>query len=283
MPRARPHAIATSLGEYGRGIVGGLIVSLPLLFTMEVWWTGFTATPGRLIAALAGTFLLLIGYNAVAGLRHDYQPIEVVIDSVEELGIGLIVSAGTLALLSRIDGSMPATEIIGKIVVEGMLVAIGVSVGTAQLSGTEQRDAGSGGGVEQAARSHGTANVVVLSLCGAVLLAANVAPTEEVVVLGTQTSPVRLLLLMGVSIAIAAVTLFFSEFHGSHHLRAGRTVRVVILGCAIAYSAALLASAGLLWFFGRFDDTSTLAIVGETVVLAFPATLGAAAGRLLLQ
>lgn len=285
MPRARPHAITTSLGEYGRGVVGGLIFSLPLLFTMEVWWTGFTASPERLLAALVGTFLLLLAYNAVAGLRHDYRPVEVVIDSVEELGIGLMVSAGTLALLARIDGSMPTIEIVGMVVVEGMLVAIGVSVGTAQLSGgdPENTTAGGGAGAGRKASGNSTANVVVLSLCGAVLLAANVAPTEEVVVLGTEASPLRLLLTMAASIAIAAVTLFFSEFHGSHHLRADRSVRLVMLGCVIAYSVALLSSAGLLWFFGRFDDASALVIVGETVMLAFPATIGAAAGRLLLQ
>jgi uncharacterized membrane protein len=46
---------------------------------------------------------------------------------------------------------------------------------------------------------------------------------------------------------------------------------------------ALVASAWLLWFFGRFDDASIALVVGQTVVLGFAATLGASAGRLLLQ
>jgi putative integral membrane protein (TIGR02587 family) len=235
---------------------------------------------------LAGTFLLLIAYNAVSGLRDDDQPAEVLIDSVEELGIGLTVSAGVLFMLARIDFAMPPIEIVGKVVVEGMLVAIGVSIGRAQLHGGDPEAEGQGAPARSSGRrrvSHGTANVVVFSLCGAVLLAANVAPTEEIAVLGAHLSPERLLVTMAVSLGIAAVTLFFSEFHGSHRLRTNRGMREIVLACLIAYSVALLTSAGLLWFFGRFDGTSVAVMLGETVVLAFPATLGAAAGRLLLN
>ncbi|MGH9371847.1 MAG: TIGR02587 family membrane protein [Vicinamibacterales bacterium] len=282
MPRPRTHSIATSLGEYGRGVIGGLIFSLPLIYTMEVWWAGFTSSPVRLLIGLAGTFVILLGYNAVAGLHHDYEPIEVVIDSVEELGLGLVLSFCMLALLARIDPATPAIEVIGKVVVEGMLVAIGVSVGTAQLGGSEQMGLdGRKSGPD--ARRHPIGNVVVLSSCGAVLLAANVAPTDEIVLLGTQLSPVRLLLTMVASLVIAAVTLFFSEFHGSHHLRRDLVPRRVVVECVVAYSVAFLVSAVVLWFFGRFDGAALPVIVGETVALAFPATLGASAGRLLLQ
>ncbi|MGY1836910.1 DUF2391 family protein [Blastococcus sp. SYSU DS0510] len=41
-------------------------------------------------------------------------------------------------------------------------------------------------------------------------------------------------------------------------------------------------SAYLLWTLGRFDDTGLLMVVTETVVLALPASLGAAAARLIL-
>jgi hypothetical protein len=37
-----------SLQEYARGIAGGLLFSLPLIYTMEVWWAGFTSHPMRL-------------------------------------------------------------------------------------------------------------------------------------------------------------------------------------------------------------------------------------------
>ena len=53
--------VSQSLREYGRGVAGGLLFSLPLLYTMEVWWAGFTSHPFRLAAYVAETFTLLLG------------------------------------------------------------------------------------------------------------------------------------------------------------------------------------------------------------------------------
>ena len=63
--------VSESLQEYARGLAGGLLVSLPLLYTMEVWWAGFTSHPWRLAAYVAATFVLLLGYNYFVGLRRD--------------------------------------------------------------------------------------------------------------------------------------------------------------------------------------------------------------------
>jgi putative integral membrane protein (TIGR02587 family) len=276
MPQPAP--VRLSLEEYGRGIAGGLIFAIPLLFTMEVWWSGFLASPLRLLSGMLGAFVLLLGYNEYAGLRDDHSFLEVVVDSVEELGLGLLIAFASLALLGRLQSDMSPSEIIGKIVVEGLLVAIGVSVGTAQLGGDPH---GRGGGAGRHPRDAG--NVLVLSFCGAVLLAANVGPTEEIRILGAHLSPVQLLLTMAVSLLLAAVVLFFSEFRGSRHLSLNRAPRIVLGGCVVTYATGLVASASLLWFFGRFDDASLAIAVGQIVVLGFAATLGAAAGRLLLQ
>src|SRR5919112_536047 len=98
--------VSKSLQEYARGIAGGLLFSLPLLYTMEVWWAGFSAHPTRLIFYVLGTFSLLLGYNFYAGLRHDANWTEVVIDSVEEMGLGLLLSATALLILGRINFEM---------------------------------------------------------------------------------------------------------------------------------------------------------------------------------
>jgi putative integral membrane protein (TIGR02587 family) len=129
--------VAQSLQEYGRGVAGGLLFSLQLLYTMEVWWTGFIAEPLRLLACTAVTFLLLLGYNRYGGMRPGTRLIDVIIDSVEEMGLGLVIATLVLFLLGQITHGMPHLEIIGKIVLEAMIVSIGVSVGTAQLGGSE--------------------------------------------------------------------------------------------------------------------------------------------------
>lgn len=267
-----------SLREYGRGFAGGLLFSLPLLYTMEVWWVSFVAQPIRLLAMLLFTFLLLLGYNRYAGLRHDASWLEVGIDSVEELGLGIVTSAGVLFLIGRIGTSISRAETVGKIVVEAAVVAIGFSVGSAQL-GAAGRDMGKG----KKDPDPTLPQQLVIASCGAVLFAANVAPTEEIVMIGVETDALRLLGLAMLSLAVAAGVLYYIDFKGSKRFAvAGRKLDVVF-GTTMTYAVALIISAVLLWFFGRFDHVTADVCARQVIVLGFPAALGAAAGRLLIQ
>lgn len=280
----RGPSIAGSLREYGRGLAGGLIFSLPLLYTMEVWWAGFIARPGRMLVYLAAVFLLLLGYNRYAGLRRDASWREVAIDSVEELGLGVVLAAAALYAIGRIGAHTTLDEALGMIVIEAGIVAIGVSVGTAQLGTGDDDDAGMGpaAGGDAAGEVH-FGGQLVITLCGAVLFAANVAPTDEILMIAAETSAARLLLLVAFSLAIGALVLYFTDFARASRYSPTKTHGQAAAGTIITYAAALVASAAVLWFFGRFDGQGVQVIVAETVVLGFPATLGASAGRLLLQ
>jgi putative integral membrane protein (TIGR02587 family) len=268
-----------SLREYGRGLAGGLIFSLPLLYTMEVWWTGFNAQPERLLAYVAFVFLLLLGYNRFAGIRHDASWIEVVVDSVEEFGLGVLTSAGMLYLLGRISSAQSFEEIAGKVIIEAGIVAIGFSVGTAQLgAGDDENDTGSEGASQQSFSSQ-----LVIALCGAVLFAANVAPTEEVAVIAFEASSIRLLGLVVLSIALGSLILYFTAFARADRLAPVESGHQIARGSVITYAVALFASGAILWLFGQFDGDGVGVCLREIVVLGLPASLGASAGRLLLQ
>ena len=273
--------LAASLQEYGRGVAGGLMFSLPLLYTMEVWWTGIVAHPFRLITYVLATFVLLIGYNRYAGLRRDSGMAEVVIDSVEELGIGILIAGLVLFLLGRVTSGMSSMEIAGVIVLEAMTVAIGVSIGTAQLGAGGKDDEGLGEDAKEQGTSFG--GQLVIGFCGAVLFAANVAPTEEIIIIAIEISWLRLMGLAILSLLIAFVILHFSNFKGADRfVRADHPI-VILFGTCLTYSIALIASGLILWFFGRFDGVSLLTSLSQTIVLGVAATLGASAGRLLLQ
>jgi putative integral membrane protein (TIGR02587 family) len=290
--KAVERTVAESLQEYGRGVAGGLMFSLPLLYTMEVWWAGFIAHPWRLIAYVCATFVLLLGYNRYAGLRRDASMSEVAIDSVEEMGLGLVLSSLVLFLLGRVTLDMPSSEIVGRIVVEAMTVAIGVSVGTAQLGGGGEDDEGFAGDAppqskqgsgEQEEQSVHFGGQMVLAFCGAVLFAANLAPTEEIVLIAIEISWLRLLGLALMSLLIGALVLHYSKFRGAEDFVRKDGFSAVLLGTVITYAVALASAALILWFFGRFDNVSLFDALAQTVVLGVPATLGASAGRLLLQ
>ncbi|MBE9188876.1 TIGR02587 family membrane protein [Gloeocapsopsis crepidinum LEGE 06123] len=288
-------SLVRSLQEYLRGIAGGLLFSLPLLYTMEVWWAGFITHPLRLLIYVLATFSLLLGYNRYGGLRRSASPLEVAIDSVEEMGLGLIIAAIFLWLLGRITAEMTLNEIAGKIIIEAMTVAIGVSVGTAQLGGGEgkqQTDSGmkSNSSLDDPdptpflTKSNGDfGGQLTIALCGAVLFAANVAPTEEIIQIAVESNSWRLVGFAFVSMLLGAMILFYSNFTGTQRFSKKRGIVNVIYGTVVTYAIALVASAAILWFFGRFDNMSLITCLAQTVVLGLAATLGASAGRLLLQ
>lgn len=273
--------ITHSLRQYLRGIAGSLLFSLPLLYTMELWWAGFIAGPLQLLIYMSASFLLLLGYNRYAGIRKAHTFLDVVSESVEEMGLGLIVAAFLLWLTGRITVGMGINEIVGKIVIESMTVAIGISVGKAQLGG-----AGSGKeeeGQEQV-REPIFVEQFIMAVCGAVLVAANIAPTEEVVVIAAEASVLKLVIIAVMSIVLGTSILYYTNFLGAERwVRPPGGWRDVLTGSVMMYLVSLMVAAFMLWFFGRFGDASMLSAVSDTVVLAFPSALGASAGRLLIQ
>jgi putative integral membrane protein (TIGR02587 family) len=290
----KERSVKRSLQEYLRGIAGGLVFSLPLLYTMEVWWAGFIIHPLRLLIYVLATFTLLLGYNRYAGLRRDASPTEVAIDSVEEMGLGLLIAAVFLWLLGRITTRMTLNEIGSKIIIEAMTVAIGVSIGTAQLGGAGAQEGDAGMESNAANRTSSPVPLLVenngdfggqltVALCGAILFAANIAPTEEIIVIATQVASERLIFFALASMLLGALILFYSDFTGTKQLTQSSGIRTVVFGAVITYAIALVASAAMLWFFGRFDGLAPITCLAETIVLGLAATLGASAGRLLLQ
>lgn len=263
-------------------MAGGLLFSLPLLYTMEVWQAGFTMPPGRQLAYVGLTLVLLLGYNRYAGLHPDSTWTEVGLDSIEEMGLGLLVAAGVMVLLGRIEPGQHLDEILGRIVVEGMTVAIGVSVGTAQLGAGDAEPTG-GKAMNPSSDDVSFGGQLTLAVCGAVLFAANIAPTEEIVMLGVELPPLQLAALGVLTMGLGGLILFFSDFRGAHRWARADGLVAVMQGTVITYAVGLLASAAILWLFGRFDGVGLSAAVGETVALAVASTLGASAGRLLLQ
>ena len=288
-------SIGDSTREYARGIAGGLLFSLPLLYTMEMWFAGLTARPARLIVYVLVTYVLLLGYNRYAGLREDASFAEVAIDSVEEMGLGLVIATIVLWFCGRITGEMTNAEIVNQIVVEAMTVAIGVSVGTAQLGGGEQTESGERSDDDKPpdddtnADNRGTKDDVsfsgqlVIAMCGAVLFAANVAPTEEILVIAIESSPLKLFGLSLMSLVFGVLILTYSEVHGADKFVRASGWRFALMDAFITYAVALLASGLILWFFGRFDGESMEICLAQMVVLGVAGALGASAGRLLLQ
>jgi putative integral membrane protein (TIGR02587 family) len=262
---------------------------------MEVWWAGYTSQPYDLIIIVVVTFMLLLGYNRYSGMHPGVTFKNVAIDSIEEMGIGLIISFLVLLMLNRIqlfEGSID--EIMGKVIIEAMAVSIGVSIGTAQLgtSKKEEDEKRKEGQKEQSLseaekqgidRRSGKMAIAILALCGSILMGGNVAPTEEVVMLAVEAKPHHILIMAIASLLFSMVVTFFSDFKGTG--RAGKKSMAynITFDTCLCYLIALIASAFVLWYFGRFENLSFWNIVAQCIVLGVISSLGASAGRLLIK
>lgn len=276
------HQLTLSLKEYARGITGGLLFSFPILYTMEVWWAGFHATPLQLLVLMLITYLLLLGYNRYAGMRPGVSWKSVLIDSVEEMGIGFVMSFTVLWMLNRIQpGITSIDELMGKVIIEAMAVSVGVSIGTAQLGDKEIEEEQEDELEEE--KQPGHIGMAVLAFCGAIIIGGNVAPTEEVVMLAMEATPMHILAMALISLLISIVVVYFSDFRGTRDKHMKSFWFWFTLDTCVSYLVALAASALALWFFGRFDGVSFWTAFSQTIVLGVLSSLGASAGRLLIK
>lgn len=269
--------IKKTFREYGRGIMGGLIFSLPLLYTMEMWWRGFTASPIYLMCFVVATYLLLLGYNSYAGMRRDTSIKGVMWDSVEELGLGVILSFIFLFMIGKISLLMPVNELLGKVIVESMMVAIGISVGTAQLG---KENEGESGPKNSDKEQNELVKAVVLSLCGAVLVSSSVAPTSEILKIAVEVTAVHLISMVIASLIAITIVFFFINFRGTSEEKKGK--QEMAFHVLLAYVVALIVSFGFLYFFGRVRSYGFHIVLAQVIVLGLPTAIGASAGKLLI-
>lgn len=226
--------------------------------------------------------MIVVGYTALGGFRADATARDVATDSIEALGIGMLVALVVLVVLGRLDGESSPREIVGMVALEAIPVAFGVSIARVQLSGAESQDEAEAEKQEQRrAGPIGPFGRLFIAAGGALLFALNIAPTEEPVDIGAQASAVELLAMVALSLVATGALVFLAEFAGRRG--GGDTLlEKPLVETISAYAISLAVAFLLLWAFGRTDGASLQAVLGMTIALGIVAALGGAAGRLLV-
>jgi putative integral membrane protein (TIGR02587 family) len=88
-----PNIWRRELRDIVRGLCGGFLFGIPLLYTMEVWWIGSTASHEMMVVGLSITFVVVFFLNRTEGFRRSSRrprPYDAIADTVEVLAIGLI-------------------------------------------------------------------------------------------------------------------------------------------------------------------------------------------------
>ncbi len=276
-----------------RGASGGFLFGIPLLYTMEIWSLGSFVEPPRMLSALAATFVAVFLLNRTSGFRStkDIRLIDAAIDSVEALAIGIVCTTFVLVLLREINFNTSLGEALGKLIFESVPFSLGVALArqylisepNAEESGQPSQTKTSqtqkpGNGAELNA----TLADIGAALIGAVIIAFNIAPTDEVLILSAAISGPWLLAIVLASLLISYAIVFEAQFANQQKRQQQQGLfQTPVSETLASYLISLMAAALMLWFFRQlsFDDPWSLWLKC-TLILGLPATIGGAAGRL---
>jgi putative integral membrane protein (TIGR02587 family) len=280
----------TELQAILQGAAGGFLFGIPLLYTVEVWSIGSATEPWWLLTVLAITLVVVWLLTQVEGFRKTLtlNPLEAVLESIEAVGIGIACAALALILLQRITLSTPLSEILGKLVFEGVPFSLGVALARSTLSNNPLRRR------RRVTLPHASSSPTLgkmrdalvdfdAALIGAVLIAFSIAPTEEVPLIAASLHPLWLLLVLAASLGLSYTIVFASGFTDrDERQQRGLSLRPGT-ETLVAYLVALLTSVTMLVLFRQLHPGDPWQEwLSDTLVLGLPASVGGAAGRILI-
>jgi putative integral membrane protein (TIGR02587 family) len=260
-----------------RAFGGAILFAFPLLMTMEMWWLGFYIDMSRLLLFLLLNGAVLIGLAYFAGFEKTDDLLDSAMDAFAAYAVGVLASAAALALFGIIGPGMPAGEIIGKIAIQSVPASIGAIVARKQFgTGGDDDDQ------DEKERRAGYAGQLFLMLAGALFLAFNVAPTEEMMLIAFKMTPWHGLATVVVSVLMLHAFVYSVGFSGQERGGGAGFLSTFLPYSLAGYGVALLVSLYALWTFGRTDGADLAQIAMMTAVLGLPAALGAALARLIV-
>jgi putative integral membrane protein (TIGR02587 family) len=280
MVQEQPAAEANNAYAVGlaRAFGGAVIFAFPLMMTMEMWSLGVSIGRARLLVFIAINFAILVGLSYFAGFEKTFSWKEDLMDALAAFGVGVLASTIMLTVFAVVSLDMTWSEIVGKIALQSVPASIGAMLGRKQLGGDQDTAA-----EEERKREAGYGGELFLMLGGALFLAFNVAPTEEMILIAYRMTPWHGLTLGLISIALLHVFVYSIGFAGQESRPEGGSFLSTFLHFTLAgYGIALLVSIYVLWTFGRTDEVGITQVAITTVVLSFPAALGAAMARLVI-
>lgn len=266
------------LRDLARALCGGLIVALPLLYTMEMWTRARQIPEMDLMMILVGAYFVNVAANYFCGFKSQTRRVQPWLDSLTAMGVGTVAALVTLYLVGRLTFNTPPGVVVNLIGLELIPVSLGASLAMNQLGGG---GSGDDGPPQWANRD---IHKLLATTIGAILFAFNVAPTIEPKIITTTITWWHTIALAGFSLFISWLMVEFAHFgKPSQDQEPCLLFPDKWVETSLSYVISLLVSAAFLWMFGYIGaDTPWSTIVPWVVVLGYATTLGGSAGRLIL-
>lgn len=277
--------LADELREQGRGMAGALLVlGVSFTYTVETWRLAVDVRVFHLLGYLIAGFALVVVITRSVGFRSekdeesendpaDGESAEspLVVEFTEVVFQSFFIGYATLVLLGVVDLQTPFPVIVRSGLIQVVPLAVGAALANELLSGEQEN-------IPEAGFPH---NLGVFAL-GAIFFAAPIAPTGEVGLIGTQIDWAQLSVLLFVTLLVTYLMLYELEFRGQSRRLEGRTRWLQLGQMCIVYTVGLVVAFGLLLALGGIETEPFAVWVRRTVVLAFPAAIGASGARVIL-
>jgi putative integral membrane protein (TIGR02587 family) len=273
------------LGGILRAVSGGFIFATPLLYTMEMWWIGTTAELWKLLLFLGIAALITFGLarSRSGGFKEETSRFSSLEQALDGVAIGLVGAVIVLTALNRIELGDPLEIVLGKVIVQAVPLCIGAAVANAIFGphGERSREGEELNGGEQSAKQAFLADFGA-TMIGSIFLAFSIAPTDEVPMLAAELDYAHQLALIALSLALTYIIVFASGFGTGQHEQRG-PFQSPLTETVLAYLLSLLVALVALTLLDRVEWSDPLGeIVAMVLVLGLPATIGGAAGRLVV-
>ena len=289
-----------AIKDVGRAVGGSLLFASPLLMTMEIWEIAPSMPGTRVVVLLFAACVLLVTLAQLSGFNDlEGQGLaDHVVDAGVAIAVGTVVSVVLLAAFGVLDTDLGIAAVARRVALGAAPASLGAVFARSQLTSA---GGGGGGGDGDADADAGTADgtsggdagggeiaggeiddyfqELVVMAAGAVIFAFGLAPTDEIPLIALQTGPIGVIVVLGVSVVALHLLVYAVGFAGSHgNDHRTEFARFTLTG----YALVVAICAFLLWVFGRADGVVLQSFAQQVVILAFPASLGAAVGRLVL-
>jgi putative integral membrane protein (TIGR02587 family) len=264
-----------------RGVTGALlVVGLTFHYTMETWWLGWILPLPHLVAYAIVGLVGILAITRLIGFRESEQNktternpwSEAVLEFTEIILQSFVASYITLLVLGIIEFRFAPTMIMRLGLIEVVPLGFGAALANRLFRGTDEHDTAEEGAFPR--------NVGVFAI-GALFVASTVAPTQEMELISAHMNYPRHALLIALTLVIVYLILYELDFRGQagrtksdKWFQVGTTFMVYALGATVSFF--------LLLGFGHFRGATLALMYQETVVLAFPASLGAAGAEVVI-
>lgn len=276
-----PHAHETFrqlLRDQGRGVMGALIFGTPFLFTMETWWLGWTLPAEFLVVytliglAIVVTLARAVGFREAEESPQARPPLWRLATNVSELVLQAFLAGYAVLLIFGVIEPGHESEVVARLgLIQLIPLAFGAALANRLLAGTE----------ENSGEAAFPKDLAIFAM-GGLFFTFPIAPTEEMELMAAHAGWARLSFAIAAALLVTHLALYEVEFRGQQGRLIGMSFLERVGETALVYAVAFATSFFMLAAFGHFTGEPPAVWVQLSIVLAFPASLGGAAARVVL-